>query len=137
MSRGNPSKEVTVRAEVPLIYECNLNCYFCYIHGNDARQNRLTREQWQQFVRFFDSTGRWLVGIGTGEPFFHPDFVEFASSVTRKNLLVISTNLTHDLKEFIKYVPAERVNAISISLQPAVENDIEPFLRKNKPLNKA
>lgn len=123
-------------AEVPLIYECNLNCYYCYTHGNVARKSRLERDEWKHLLDFLGRHGSWNIALGQGEPFLHPDFTEFAAEAARNNKLSIITNLTHDVSDFIRHVAPDRVLEIRASLQPAVENDPHTFISRIDALKK-
>ena len=117
----------------PLNDDCNLDCSYCFYMHDYSPRRRMSREEWESFVRFFTTREGWHVALtGKGEPFFHPDFVEIAARLASKCKVCFSTNLTHDLEEFVRNVPPESISNINVSLQTAMEKQLDVVPRADE-----
>jgi MoaA/NifB/PqqE/SkfB family radical SAM enzyme len=101
---------------------CNYDCTYCWFHGHWAEfeeQNRyLPAEDWKRhWERFNARYGPAKIDIAGGEPFTYPGFLDILENVGKKNVVLISTNLSWGVERFIERIDPSRVE-ISASFHP-------------------
>jgi MoaA/NifB/PqqE/SkfB family radical SAM enzyme len=65
---------------------------------------------------FIDSGKNWTFGFTGGEPFIFPNFVDICERFSKHFKIAIDTNLSVDIKDFVKKVPSERVEYLYVSM---------------------
>lgn len=99
---------------------CNYHCEYCSGPRvkKSLRRGR-TKEDADTLIRFFQQTEKtWLLGLSGGEPTIHPQFYHFVNSLKSKHFFYMFSNLSFDVTQFMKSVPAERVQFLKLSLHP-------------------
>lgn len=98
-----------------LTLDCNKNCFYCI--------NTLGKPRVRPWNGTFGLTGaRWIEGLNRlrlpddlpvtlqgGEPSLHPDFLEIILGLREDLRIDILTNLSFDVKTFVRSVPAKRL----------------------------
>lgn len=118
---------------------CNYDCAYCWFHGHweefKAGNRYLQAAEWaRHWERLNDRYGPVKVDIAGGEPFTYPGFLEILESVGRRNVVLVSTNLSWGVERFIDRVDSARVE-IAASFHPMyarAEAILEKILRLRK-----
>lgn len=101
-------------------WACNFKCAYCwqvqaqregmYLAGKFGEPAKWL-EAWQRLApEILDVTG--------GEPFLVPGLVDILSGLPSSIRLGLTTNLTHDLSDFLERVPPDRFVQVTCSLHP-------------------
>jgi len=117
---------------------CNLNCYWCYpkLQGwRDSFKGRINREVLLSLPKFLSDWGsKTIVITGGGEPFLHPNIVEFVQEINNTGLKIgIITNgvlLTPDIFDAIN---SKKIEWIGFSIDAGskdIYRSIEYLQRK-------
>ncbi len=112
-----------------IILPCNYRCRYCVVHNESASFLTLPVEEWRKiWGRMFKLYGCCQVRFAGGEPTIYPDFINLVAMILEMHTVDITTNLSFDVEEWIKKVPAQGI-AISGSLHL---DHVEPgeFLKK-------
>jgi len=120
---------------------CNFDCSYCWFHGHWEEFAPLNRyvpaADWKRhWARFNAKHGPAKIDIAGGEPFTYPQFLEILEDLGRKNVVVVSTNLSWGVERFIAHVDPDHVE-ISASFHPEFAGAPEAFLEKITRLRKA
>lgn len=116
-----------------ILFLCNYRCPYCwfYNHWHDlAKFNRsYLAEEWiTGWKNIFEKYGSCYIEIAGGEPFIYPNFVSLIREISKMHSLVITTNLSIDIDEFIKQVDSSRVE-VGITFHPLYA-DFDEFIKK-------
>ncbi|MBN2406166.1 MAG: radical SAM protein [Elusimicrobia bacterium] len=99
-----------------MLYRCNLRCDYCFC--SKAGWKNLEESQgalrppdqiekaWAGVFSLFGSCRVYITG---GEPFLYPGFVDAVCGMSRYHALHVTTNLTMPVSDFIRRVPADKV----------------------------
>lgn len=139
--------------------ECNFNCPYCF-YDNSQRSLKEKIGSWamskipalnlyktrfispEKAKEFFDKTGhRWLIVLSGGEPFVYPKFLELVKALGEKHQLIIGTNLSLAVDDFIKRIRPETIHSFYASLHLGERErkglSADEFLEKAKKLKNA
>lgn len=110
--------------------QCNYRCPYCTgPRTAKATQRGRTEEDADAVIRFFNDSGkRWLIGLSGGEPTIHPQFERIVSGLACGHSYHMFSNGSFSTPWFMNAMPADRVAALKLSLQP--EGDMDQLLRK-------
>jgi len=94
---------VPYKINLHITYSCNSRCKTCFIWKRYAdkpsmRENELKTGQWKEFFEKLGDKLYWL-SISGGEPLLRDDLADIFSSVSTKNLCVLSINTNGQLPE--------------------------------------
>ena len=93
-----------------LSFRCPYNCSYC-INRQDAvpQSGELTGAEWLAFLRRLRPRDVPITFQG-GEPGCHPEFIGLVREALHFHAVDILTNLTFDIDEFARQVPAQALN---------------------------
>jgi len=113
-----------------LTHDCNYRCSYCETWRDDVKTPEYVEpSEWKEiWDRIFDIYYTCLVRFSGGEPSVYPGFIDIVSAVAEKHSVDITTNLSFDVKEFVKKVTPGNV-AVSASFHSEF-NDIHDFLER-------
>ncbi|MGE4357604.1 MAG: glycosyltransferase [Candidatus Omnitrophota bacterium] len=139
-TKGREEKSTTIPicCSWDLIMRCNYRCPYCFNDGHWEDLEKLnflySTEEWLNFWRrVYNKYGEIHITISGGEPFIYPDFVKLLSNITKMHTLGIVTNLSWNIKNFIKIMSPERIK-IYPSFHP-YSTDINNFMDKMRKLD--
>lgn len=120
---------------------CNYDCTYCWFHDHwdEFKANNIYRpaEEWtRHWARFNERYGPAKIDIAGGEPFTYPQFLEILEAIGKKNVIVISTNLSWGVERFLQRIDPDHVE-IAASLHPEFVGSEQVFLEKLIKLRKA
>lgn len=112
---------------------CNYRCHYCWFHGkwqHLANNNRIFSPEeiigaWETISKRYGSAHINILG---GEPFLYPNFIEIIKVISNFHTVVISTNLSVDVKRFVKEISPQKVK-IMPTFHPLFA-DLDIFLEK-------
>lgn len=115
---------------------CNYDCAYCWFHGHwdefKAGNRYIQAAEWaRHWERMNARYGPVKLDIAGGEPFTYPGFLEILDAVGKKNVVLISTNLSWGVERFIERIDPARVE-IAASFHPQyaeAEAVLEKILR--------
>ncbi|HQO37891.1 MAG TPA: glycosyltransferase [Candidatus Omnitrophota bacterium] len=116
-----------------ITFQCNYRCPYCFNTGNwEQIEMEKKYRPGYEWLRFWDSLygryGSLKIIISGGEPFFYPDFIGIARSLSMQHSLEICTNLSVDVGRIVDEFRPKR-----ISLHPSYHpyhTDPDVFLSK-------
>lgn len=99
---------------------CNYECVYCY-NGPGKKKAFRGLADTQKIIESFDNTGlQWLISMAGGEPFFFPNFIDLCKGLTKKHIIGVITNLTHNaVYQFADLIPPHRVSNVHCSIHIA------------------
>lgn len=103
-------------------FACNFKCHYCWeVQAQERGEYKP--------APFGTSADPWLtawnrlrpavIDITGGEPFLIPWFVDLVAGLVPAIRLGLTTNLSHDLTQFVQRVPADRFVSITCSFHPS------------------
>ena len=97
---------------------CNYDCRYCYCRGTNKKKAFRGDPDTAKIVKAFDQSGlKWLIYMSGGEPFFYPNFIELCKGLTKRHMISINTNLSHNkVYEFADTIDPQRVRCLHISV---------------------
>ena len=97
---------------------CNYQCAYCYNSGLGKKKAFRGLADTKKIIESFDNTGfKWLIYMSGGEPFFFPNFIDLCRGLTKKHIIGVNTNLTHNaVDEFADLIPPQRVSNVHCSI---------------------
>lgn len=112
-------------------YKCNFRCPYCWFYKewiSLVRRNihLAPDECFSCWRRIYDKYGELEIEITGGEPFIYPNFTELIEQLSGIHKLIIATNLSIGVKDFIDKVDSSRVKVIP-TFHPLFAK-FEPFL---------
>jgi MoaA/NifB/PqqE/SkfB family radical SAM enzyme len=112
-----------------IMLPCNYKCSYCIVHNESAPYLIQTVDQWRPiWERMFKLYGCSQVRFAGGEPTIYPNYIDLVSMILTMHTVDVTTNLSFDIDEWIRKVPAEGI-AISGSLHLEHQTP-EEFMRK-------
>lgn len=121
-----------------LWYSCNYRCSYCWFEMDNkweeiAKLNKMLAPQ--EWVRIWNRIGAPYGGLRIdmlgGEPLYYPRIGELLEGLSRKNVLVVTTNLSPELNKLraiISDLDPERVH-FNVSFHPEF-TDFDSFLER-------
>ncbi|NQT75671.1 MAG: radical SAM protein [Candidatus Omnitrophica bacterium] len=114
-------------------FACNYRCPYCWFDENWHHLAKFNttfgvREIVRCWNRVYRKYGSTHIDILGGELFLYPNFVDIVKELSRRHSISVSTNLTTDVKRFIKEVSSANVK-ITASFHP-IFADTELFIKK-------
>lgn len=101
-------------------FACNFQCEYCFASADMIKwhnENSPRNISLDPVLESFNSLeGEWLIVLGGGEPFFQKNFVDLCVGLQDKHKLIIVSNLTHSVDDFIERVNPDRIQGIAASL---------------------
>lgn len=113
-----------------LTHDCNYKCSYCPTWCDDVKTPEyLPVSRWKDiWDRMFELYYSGVVRYTGGEPAVYPHFAEIVGAVAKKHSVDITTNLSFDLRDFVKHVDPANV-ALSASFHPEFD-EIGEFLNR-------
>jgi organic radical activating enzyme len=84
--------------------------------------------------KILDQQAPSVIVLGGGEPFHQKNFIPLAQEISKRHKLVIVTNLSHDVSDFVRAIDPEGVQGISASLHYTERHDLDKFFRNAREL---
>lgn len=114
-------------------YRCNYNCTYCFLHYEPETTNiktvYLEPQEWIKIWKdIYERYGYCHISVTGGEPFIYPNFIDIISELSQIHTFEFSTNLSWDIKDFVKKISPERV-IINSSFHPEFIG-IQKFLER-------
>lgn len=115
-------------------FQCNYRCPYCEIS---------LKELWRFFrfieghywLDFFKKIPPSLLSFTGGEPFLYPDFLFLMEELPKRHLVLITSNLSMPIEQFLDVAPVEQIIAFMGSLHPLQKNfSMRKFLTRIKML---
>ncbi len=104
-----------------MTWKCNMKCTYCWevqrIASGDLIPEKLT--SYLDWLEPWKKLNPEILDISGGEPFLQKDFVPFINGLNNSTKISITTNLTHDLTDFVQNVNPDKINSITCSLHPS------------------
>ncbi len=99
-----------------ILLMCNYRCPYCWFYDKWAEvksRNRIftVKELIDAWSNIYARYGTVKVSITGGEPFLYPDFTEFIKELSQMHKVEIITNLSTDIRQFVKVINSENVSA--------------------------
>jgi len=117
-----------------LTFKCNYSCPYC----DQARDKiwlqypDLPKESW---IRFFGRLPPSLLHLTGGEPFLYNGFYDILSTMPKRHLFYIATNLSQPLDRFLSVVDPDRLLLVAASLHPSQRSfSLKAYLEKIRTL---
>ena len=137
LSRGRFPEVV----DVELTNNCNLNCKMCARQGMERLRGFMSKEVFESMAVECVQFGAGIRLIGWGEPFLHPNIIEFCKYVkdlntmdpisgeVKESLLHITTNGQIITEKQMKALVDMRLDSIIFSFQGATKEGYEDMRR--------
>lgn len=108
-------KDKKIKFAWDIHYRCNFRCPYCWFYKDWARLASrslyLSPDKWMEhWSRIHDKYGEVRIEIVGGEPFIYPDFIELVKRLSYIHSVKVTTNLSGNIKQFIKEISPERVD---------------------------
>lgn len=121
-------------------YACNYKCSYCHAPKpwNPEVKKAVyleTRDWLRIWYKIYEDYGSCRILVSGGEPFTYPSFMELIPKLARIHFLEFCTNLSWDVKPFIKYLKPRYVK-VGTSFHPEFA-DLGEFLEKIRLLKDA
>ena len=105
---------------IEITNKCNCKCTYCYNESGIDKTGYLAKEKYQEVICSAKKLNIKRINISGGEPFLHPDLVEFLRINSENGMdTVLITNGTllddYPLDSILKYEPLIRISFDSIS----------------------
>jgi hypothetical protein len=107
-----------------------MNCPYCWERQRQAKgefhpEAFIEADKWAEAWNKlkFD-----IIDITGGEPFLQPNFIDMVNKIESK--LAITTNISHDLCEFVQKVSPQKVFSMTLSFHPTQKVNILHFTGK-------
>ena len=131
-SISEPGKK-GVRFTWDIHFLCNYRCPYCWFYNkwyDHARDNRyFSAEKWiAGWKNIFEKHGSCYIEIASGEPFIYPNFVSLVREISKIHSMIITTNLSVDIDDFVKQIDSSRVK-LGITFHPLFA-DFDEFIKK-------
>ncbi len=129
--RTHSNGKVSFNWDIGLI--CNYRCPYCWFYGKwaelQAGNKILTvKELIDAWKRIYARYGIVKVSITGGEPFLYPNFTEFIRELSQLHKVEIITNLSTDIRGFVKVINSENVS-VNPSFHPLFA-DFDKFIER-------
>lgn len=113
-----------------ITFNCNLQCPYCWErqaqkHGEMAVE---PFKPWQDWAKAWNRIKPGVLDISGGEPFMQPGFVDMLDAMDIN--MAITTNLTHDMTQFVQRISPAKVFSMTLSWHPTGKMGIDEFLGK-------
>ncbi|MBL7197186.1 MAG: radical SAM protein [Candidatus Omnitrophica bacterium] len=130
-----------IRFSWDIHYACNFRCPYCWFFDNWAQQKKLNLylapEEWMVcWERIFDKYGEVHIAITGGEPFIYPRFIELVKNLSSFHIVKITTNMSGNMKKFIKEISPLRVY-LDLNFHPVFVDNVDEFIKKTELLHDA
>jgi len=101
-------------------YYCNFKCDYCYftqagwmniqkMQGEPKSPDEM-ESAWENICRSYGNAKIYITG---GEPFLYPGFVNILTRIIKYHVVHVTTNLSLPVDEFIRKIPADKVEVNS------------------------
>ena len=114
-----------------LTFNCTNWCPYCWQRQRQKR-GEFTPEPFKDYKLWVEAWNRLKPGvldITGGEPFMQPNFVDMVSELEDVRV-AITTNLRHDITDFVQRIRPSRVVSITASYHPSSDMSKDLFLGK-------
>ncbi len=121
-----------------LTLECNLKCPYCinlFSRGKRHTNKIISGKAWVEGLNRLVCPDNLPVTLQGGEPSLHPDFIWIIKNIKECLQIDILTNLSFEVKKFIKEIPPERLlrNALYPNIRVTYHpyyNDLDKLIKK-------
>lgn len=115
-----------------LTMKCTNYCPYCWERQRQKR-GEFTPGDFKDHTLWVEAWNRLkpsCLDITGGEPFLQPNFVDMVNGFDKDIRFAITTNLKHDITEFVEKVNPSRVISITASYHPSSDLSKDMFLGK-------
>lgn len=103
-----------------ITWNCNFSCPYCW-EVQRIRAKEFIPEPFLPSEKWADAWNRLepeILDISGGEPFMQPNFVSLLQQLKKSIHIGLTTNLSHDITEFVQKISPEQILSMTISLHP-------------------
>lgn len=115
------TEESKLRFNWHLLYKCNYRCPYCFYYGQWQRlpklEEGLSLEKWlKAWHRIYERYGNVIIEMTGGEPFIYPSFAELIKELSKEHNIIITTNLSWDIKKLANFINQINYSRLSMCL---------------------
>lgn len=113
-----------------LTWKCNFRCPYCW-EVQRAKHGQIKHEDFLPSDKLAEAWNRIkpeVLDISGGEPFLQPNFIELLEQLRDGITVAITTNLAHDMTQFVQRISPLKVFSMTLSYHPTQNLNFDIFI---------